>query len=151
MRASNLTDMFTKPRFLTIFRRCVYVVTILLLAALWGFAQEATPTPPSATTGQNNPCANVPMPGETVCITRQDLIRFLQTDDQNTALKAENDAVKKAAEDLKKEIYRLQTDLAKTTGELTAQQQMVVRLSAVLDLALKNTRKKCLPLSVCIN
>jgi len=122
-----------------------------LLAALWSFAQEAKPTPAPATTAQNNPCANVPMPGETVCITRQDLIRFLQTDDENTALKAENDAVKKAAEDLKKEIYRLQTELAKTTGELTAQQQMVVRLSAVLDLALKNTRKKCLPLSVCIN
>ena len=150
MRASNLTDMFTKPRFLTIFRRYVYVVTILLLAALWSFAQEAKPTPTPAT-AQNNPCANVPMPGETVCITRQDLIRFLQTDDENTALKAENDAVKKAAEDLKKEIYRLQTELAKTTGELTAQQQMVVRLSAVLDLALKNTRKKCLPFSVCIN
>ena len=149
MRASNLTDMFTKPRFLTIFRRCVYVVTILLLAALWSFAQETKPTP--ATTAQNNPCANVSMPQDAVCVTRQDLIRFLQTDDQNTALKAENDAVKKAAEDLKKEIYRLQTELAKTTGELTAQQQMVVRLSAVLDLALKNTRKKCLPLSVCIN
>lgn len=149
MRASNLTDMFTKPRFLTIFRRCVYVVTILLLAALWSFAQETKPTP--ATTAQNNPCANVSMPQDAVCVTRQDLIRFLQTDDQNTALKAENDAVKKAAEDLKKEIYRLQTELAKTTGELTAQQQMVVRLSAVLDLALKNTRKKCLPFSVCIN
>ena len=151
MRASNLTDMYAKTRFLTIFRRCVYVVTILLLSALWGFAQTPEPTPTSATTAQNNPCANVPMPGETVCITRQDLIRFLQTDDENTALKAENDAVKKAAEGLKKEIYRLQTELAKTTGELTAQQQMVVRLSAVLDLALKNTRKKCLPLSVCIN
>lgn len=149
MRASNLTDMFTKPRFLTIFRRCVYVVTILLLAALWSFAQETKPTP--ATTAQNNPCANVSMPQDAVCVTRQDLIRFLQTDDQNTALKAENDAVKKAAEDLKKEICRLQTELAKTTGELTAQQQMVVRLSAVLDLALKNTRKKCLPFSVCIN
>lgn len=151
MRVSKLTDMYTKPRFLTIFRRCVYVVTILLLSALWGFAQEATPTPPSATTAQNNPCASVSMPQDAVCVTRQDLIRFLQTDDQNTALKAENDAVKKATEDLKKEIYRLQTELAKTTGELTAQQQMVVRLSAVLDLALKNTRKKCLPLSVCIN
>ena len=149
MRASNLTDMFTKPRFLTIFRRCVYVVTILLLAALWSFAQETKPTP--ATTAQNNPCANVSMPQDAGCVTRQDLIRFLQTDDENTALKAENDAVKKAAEDLKKEIYRLQTELAKTTGELTAQQQMVVRLSAVLDLALKNTRKKCLPFSVCIN
>lgn len=150
MRTSNLTDMFTKTRFLPRFRRYVYVVTILLLAALWSFAQDAPTTAP-ATTVQNNPCANVPMPGETVCITRQDLIRFLQTDDENTALKAENDAVKKAAEGLKKEIYRLQTELAKTTGELTAQQQMVVRLSAVLDLALKNTRKKCLPLSVCIN
>lgn len=150
MRASNLTDMYTKPRFLTIFR-CVYVVTILLLAALWGFAQTPEPTPTPATTAQNNPCASVSMPQDTACVTRQDLIRFLQTDDQNTALKAENDAVKKAVEDLKKEIYRLQTELAKTTGELTAQQQMVVRLSAVLDLALKNTRKKCLPFSVCIN
>ena len=149
MRASNLTDMFTKPRFLTIFRRCVYVVTILLLAALWSFAQGAPTTAPAAV--QDNPCANVPMPGETVCITRQDLIRFLQTDDENTALKAANKDIKQAAEELKKEIYRLQTELAKTTGELTAQQQMVVRLSAVLDLALKNTRKKCLPLSVCIN
>jgi len=150
MRASNLTDMYTKPRFLPIFRRWVYVITILLLAALWGFAQEATPTP-TPTTGQNSPCANVPMPGETVCITRQDLIRFLQTDDENTALKAANKDIKQAAEELKKEIYRLQTELAKTTGELTAQQQMTVRLSAVLDLALKNTRKKCLPFSVCIN
>lgn len=149
MRVSNLTDMYTKLRFLTIFRRCVYVVTILLLAALWGFTQTPAPTP--ATTAQNSPCANVVMPQDAVCVTRQDLIRFLQTDDQNTALKVENDAVKKAAEDLKKEIYRLQTELAKTTGELTAQQQMVVRLSAVLDLALKNTRKKCLPFSVCIN
>lgn len=143
--------MYTKPQFLTIFRRCVYVVTILLLAALWSFAQTPEPTPTPATTGQNSPCANVPMPGETVCITRQDLIRFLQTDDENTALKAANKDIKQAAEELKKEIYRLQTELAKTTGELTAQQQMVVRLSAVLDLALKNTRKKCLPFSVCIN
>lgn len=132
-------------------RRCVYVATILLLAALWSFAQEAKPTPTPTAAVQDNPCANVPMPGETVCITRQDLIRFLQTDDENKALTQANAQIKQAAEDLKKEIYRLQTELAKTTGELTAQQQMVVRLSAVLDLALKNTRKKCLPLSVCIN
>lgn len=91
------------------------------------------------------------MPQDTACVTRQDLIRFLQTDDENKALTQANAQIKQAAEDLKKEIYRLQTELAKTTGELTAQQQMTVRLSAIIDITLKHTRKKCLPFSVCIN
>lgn len=133
-------------------RRCVYVATILLFTALWGFSQTPQPQPtPSPVAAQDSPCTGVSLPKDAVCVTRADLIRFLQTDDENKALTQANAQIKQAAEDLKKEIYRLQTELAKTTGELTAQQAMVVRLSAVLDLALKNTRKKCLPFSVCIN
>jgi len=145
-------DMYTKLHFLTMIRRCVYVATILLFTALWGFSQTPQPQPtPSPAAAQDSPCTGVSLPKDAVCVTRTDLIRFLQTDDENKALTQANAQIKQAAEDLKKEIYRLQTELAKTTGELTAQQQMVVRLSAVLDLALKNTRKKCLPFSVCIN
>lgn len=145
-------DMYTKLHFLTMIRRCAYVATILLFTALWGFSQTPQPQPtPSPAAAQDSPCTGVSLPKDAVCVTRTDLIRFLQTDDENKALTQANAQIKQAAEDLKKEIYRLQTELAKTTGELTAQQQMVVRLSAVLDLALKNTRKKCLPFSVCIN
>ena len=44
---------------------------------------------------------------------------------------------------------RVTIEIAKAIGEKTGSEQMVVRLSALLDLALKNTRKKCMPFSVC--
>lgn len=123
----------------TIFKTLLLFTAILFFATLGKAQSSASPQCPAE------------MPAGTACVTRGDLVRFLQADDENKALKAENAAVKQAADGLKKEIYRLQNVLSETSGKLTAEQQMVVRLSAVLDLALKNTRKKCLPFSVCIN
>lgn len=47
-----------------------------------------------------------------------------------------------AIDDLKKEITRLQIELAKLTGEKTSDAAMIIRLNAIVDLLLKSVRPK---------
>lgn len=89
-------------------------------------------------------------PAGFVCISEAAANAALRASDERDAYKKETETLKtQVIPELQKEIATLQTEIAKQVGEKTGAQEMVVRLSALLDLALKNTRKKCMPLSVC--
>lgn len=56
----------------------------------------------------------------------------------------------KSINDLKAALTKTQTNLGTATGQLIGAEAMNVRLTAIVDVLLKNTRAKCLPFSVCI-
>lgn len=93
---------------------------------------------------------SVDCPVDKVCITRDQAVQALQDRDTVEAQKTEIRVKDQAIDDLKKEVFKMQIELAKAIGEKTGAEQMVVRLSAVLDIALKNTRKRCAPFSICL-
>lgn len=99
--------------------------TILILSFTFAAkAQEVTPTPPK------------------VEITQETADKCADAFTERKALKAEIEVKDKAIEDLKAEIVRLRIELGKLTGEKNGSDAMVIRLSALLDLAMKNTKKK---------
>jgi ribosome maturation protein Sdo1 len=85
-------------------------------------------------------------PPSKVCISleqaRQALIDSETVKAQATELAAKDQAIA----DLKAELANLRIELAKSTGEKTGAEQMVVRLTAIVDLLLKSTRKKSIGL-----
>lgn len=88
-------------------------------------------------------------PADKVCISREAAIKALQDSDTVKAQAAEIRVKDSAIDALKAEVAKMQIELAKTTGELTGSQQMVVRLTAITDILLKNSKKRCAPLSIC--
>lgn len=85
-------------------------------------------------------------PPDKVCLDREHAAKYLAIEDENKALKAEIAAKDQAAKDLKDEIDRMRLELAKAIGEKTGSEQMVVRLTAIVDVLVKNTRKKSIGL-----
>lgn len=79
---------------------------------------------------------------ETVTITREAAIKCLQDSDKLKAVEAEVAAKDQAIEDYKKLVTDLKVELAKAVGEKTGSEQMVVRLTAIIDFMLKNGRTK---------
>lgn len=90
-------------------------------------------------------------PPDRVCITVDEARKALIDADTVEAQVKEIEAKDATIEQLRGEIGRLRIELAKTVGDKTGAEQMIVRLSAMVDLLLKSTKKKCLPFSVCIN
>lgn len=88
-------------------------------------------------------------PPNLVCITREAAQRALADSDMVAAQKVEIAALKQAAEDFKAELNKMRVNFAEVSGENTALKQAQIRYDAILDLLLKNTKKKCMPLSVC--
>lgn len=86
--------------------------------------------------------AQAECPADKVCISRAAAIQALQDSDTVKAQADELKAKDQAIEDLKKIIVGLKIDLAKMTGDKTGAEQMVVRLTAVIDFMLKNGRVK---------
>ena len=80
--------------------------------------------------------------GETVTISKEAAIKCLQDSDALKAADVEKAALKQAIDDYKKLVGDLKIEIAKLSGEKTGPDQMVVRLSALLDFAIKNTKKK---------
>lgn len=119
------------------------------------------------TVGQS-PCDGVVMPAGTVCVSQA-------TANAAAANKLELDATKnkvnvltealtekdkiiadvranatKNEADLKAALTNTQTELAAKTGQLVGAEASNVRSLAIIDLLLKQTRKKCLPFSICL-
>lgn len=89
-----------------------------------------------------------PHPSGCVTISREAAVKALQDSDAVKAQAAEIIVKDKAIDDLKKEVVRMQIELAKTVGELTGSQQMNVRQTAIIDVLVKKVGKKCSPLSI---
>lgn len=81
-------------------------------------------------------------PVDKVCISREAAVKALQDDDKVKAQTAEISVKDQAIAELKKEIARMQIELAKSTGELTGSQAMNARQHAIIDLLLKSVRPK---------
>lgn len=70
-----------------------------------------------------------------------------EKDKSITELKA---TAQKNETDLKLALADTQAKLAQKTGEVIQMEADKVRWTAVIDVLLKNSRKKCMPLSVCL-
>lgn len=109
----------------------------ILLIALWAAAIAAN-------------AQNVPCPADKVCISVEQARQALIDADAVKAQAAELAALKQAKVDLEAEINRLRVELARIMGEKTGADQQVVRMTAIIDVLLKNQKKRCLPFSICI-
>lgn len=102
------------------------LLAIIFFGALAGYSQECPP--------------------DRVCISPQAAVKALQDSDTVEAQKIELKAKDRAIEDLKDIIVNLKIELAKSTGDRTGAEQMIVRLTAIVDVLLKSTRKKSIGL-----
>lgn len=100
--------------------------------------------------GQTETAAgNVECPPALVCISREAAIKALQDSDRVKALEAEMVVKDQAIADLKKLLDDIRLELARTSGQLTGEQQTNVQNRAIIDLLLKSAKKKCMPFSIC--
>jgi len=115
-----------------------------------------------------SPCAGVVMPAGTLCITQaagnaaaENKRELDATKEKVTVLTealTEKDKIiesvksnaSKNEADLKAALTNTQTELAVKTGQLIGAEASNVRNLAIIDLLLKQTRKKCLPFSICL-
>lgn len=81
-------------------------------------------------------------PTNLVCITPQAARKALVDSDTVDAQKIELAAKDQAIADFQKELHSMRIELAKAIGEKTGSEQMVVRLTAIIDFMLKNGRTK---------
>ena len=107
-------------------------ITIFLLAGVVGVSAQA------------NDC-----PADKVCLSRAAAQKALVDADTVKAQAAEIAVLKQALLDEKLVAVKLKIEFAEKSGELTALKQNAVSDRAIIDLLLKNTKKKCLPLSIC--
>jgi hypothetical protein len=91
----------------------------------------------------------VPCPADKVCISREAALKALADADQVKADAVAIVGYKQAIDDLKELLNKMRIEFAETSGELTAVKQNAVSDRAIIDLLLKSTKKKCLPLSIC--
>lgn len=114
-----------------------------------------------------SPCSTVQMPAGTICISQQAANKAAENARELEATKGKvtvlEDAIKvkdqqitdlrstsgKNEADLKEALHKTEVELAKVTGQVIQLEADRVRWTAVIDLALKNTRKSCKPFSVC--
>jgi len=90
-----------------------------------------------------------PHPSGCVTVSRDVALKAL-ADSDTVKAQANELAVKDTAiEDMRKELNQMRIQFAEKAGENTALKQSAVRTDAIIDLLLKNTKKKCLPFSIC--
>lgn len=94
--------------------------------------------------------AQIACPVDKVCITIEQARQALIDSDTVKAQKLQIDAQEKTIEGLRQELQNLRIELAKTVGDKTGAEQMIVRLTAIIDVLLKGQKKKCFPFSICI-
>lgn len=116
-------------------KRILFLILFLLLACVGAYSQTVT---------------DCPHPDGCVVISRSAAIKALQTDDEVKALRQEVIVLKDAVNAHKDIETGLKVELAKAIGENTALKESEVRLTAWMDIAMKNSRKKCMPLSFCL-
>jgi len=91
----------------------------------------------------------VECPQDMVCITRDAALKALADADRVKALESEVKVKDTAIADFRKELNDMRIEFARVSGENTAIKQNAVSDRAIIELLLKNTKKRCLPLSIC--
>ena len=93
---------------------------------------------------------SVTCPDGMVCVSRDAAVKALADADTVDAQKKEIAVKDQAIADLKKLLDEMRINFAAASGENTALKQNAVSDRAIIELLLKNTRKKCLPLTICL-
>lgn len=89
-----------------------------------------------------------PSPQGCVLITREAALKALEDSDKRTALEAEVKVKDQAIVDLKKLLDDMRIQFAEKVGENTALKQNAVSDRAIMEILVKNSRKRCAPLSI---
>lgn len=89
-------------------------------------------------------------PQNCVLVSREVAIKALKDSDRVVALESEVKVKDGAFADLRKELNDMRIEFARVSGENTGLKQNAVSDRAIIELLLKNTKKKCLPFSVCL-
>jgi len=105
--------------------KCVLLALMLLCAATITAHSQTGSCPPSF-----------------VCISPEAARKALADSDTVKAQAIELAAKDQAIADFQKELNAMRIELAKAIGEKTGSEQMVVRLTAIIDFMLKNGRTK---------
>lgn len=106
--------------------RFFFILALCLFLAYAANAQDATPSPTH----------------ETVTISRRAAIECLACADENAALKKQIAVLEQALKDKDGIITDLKVELAKVVGEKTQIEADRVRWLSVIELLLKNSRRK---------
>lgn len=108
---------------------------VLLICLVAGFALSAT-------------AQDCPSPQGCVLITREAALKALQDSDTVKAQKAEIVVKDQAIVDLKKLLDDVRIEFARVSGENTALKQNAVSDRAIIEILVKNSRKRCAPFSI---
>lgn len=85
-----------------------------------------------------------------VCITREAAKKALEDSDARIALEAQVKANEAAFAEQKALLKDMTVKFAEVSGENTQLKQNAVQDRAIIELLLKNSKKKCYPFSICI-
>jgi hypothetical protein len=94
--------------------------------------------------------AQADCPADRVCITRDAALKALADADRVKALEDEVKVKDEAIAGFRDALNKMRIEFAEKSGENTALKQNAVSDRAIIELLLKNTKKRCLPLSVCL-
>lgn len=102
--------------------KSLLLTTIFLASAINSFAQDC--------------------PADRVCLDREQAIEYLSLKDVNDALKKEIVTLQQAIDGHKAIIVDLKVELARMSGEKSQLEADRVRWTAIIDVLVKNSRKK---------
>ena len=91
---------------------------------------------------------SVDCPVDKVCISREAAQQALEDSDRRKALEAEVKVKDQAIADFRDALNKMRIEFAEKAGENTALKQNAVSDRAIIDILLKNVKKKC-TLSIC--
>jgi len=116
----------------------IALISIALLAVFAGtsYAQEIAAQPAIA------------CPPDKVCISPEAARQALEDSDTVKFQKTEIATLKQAVEDFRKELNNMRIEFARASGENTALKQNAVSDRAIIEILLKNSKKRCAPFSI---
>lgn len=94
-----------------------------------------------------------PSPSGCVQITREAAIKAIEDGDARKALEKEVKTLTEAIQGkggYRDQIADLRVEFAKVSGEYSGFKQGAVRVDAAFDTAIKNSKKRCSPFSLCL-
>lgn len=93
---------------------------------------------------------SVDCPANFVCITPAAAKKFIELDETVKAQVTEIATLKQSITDYKDLLNKMRVEYAEKAGENTALKQNAISDRAIMEVLLKNTKKKCLPFSICL-
>lgn len=94
--------------------------------------------------------AQTDCPPNFVCLSREAALKALADADRVKALEAEIKVKDTAFDALRDELNKIRIEFARVSGEATGLRTAAARDTAIIELLLKQTRKKCLPFTICL-